>query len=213
MHKYHKIQTVYKRDPGDKVGPVIDGQFSLPEFEYLQYNKWIFTEKVDGTNIRIKINENSEGSLSGKTDKAEIPYPLRDYLHDTFTKLAVNGVLEKTLKNQPACLYGEGYGANVHKGSGKYSQDQSFVLFDVRIGDWWLKREDVEDIAEKLDLMVVPIIGFGTLSELVEIVKTGFNSVWGDFQAEGIVARPEVELTARNGNRIITKLKYKDFRR
>lgn len=46
---------------------------------------------------------------------------------------------------------------------------------------------------------------------MVNLVQKGFNSEWGDFLAEGIVARPSVELFSRNGKRIITKLKYKDF--
>ena len=46
---------------------------------------------------------------------------------------------------------------------------------------------------------------------MVENVKKGFISKWGDFQAEGIVARPQVELKARNGKRVITKIKNKDF--
>ena len=74
-----------------------------------------------------------------------------------------------------------------------------------------MKREDVEDIAKKLGLDIVPVLGGGTLGDLVRIVKAGFNSRWGDFPAEGIVARPKVELIARNGQRIITKLKHKDF--
>lgn len=45
----------------------------------------------------------------------------------------------------------------------------------------------------------------------VKIAKKGFNSEWGNFFAEGIVAKPEVELFARNGQRIITKIKYKDW--
>jgi hypothetical protein len=43
--------------------------------------------------------------------------------------------------------------------------------------------------------------------------EEGFKSHWGDFIAEGIVARPKVELKTRAGHRIITKLKYKDFER
>ncbi len=58
----------------------------------------------------------------------------------------------------------------------------------------------------------MPIIGTGTLGDMVDNVKSGFNSQWGDFQAEGIIARPSIELKARNGGRIITKLKCKDFK-
>lgn len=107
--------------------------------------------------------------------------------------------------------YGEGYGAKIQKGGGNYRQDQDFVLFDVKIGDWWLERSSVEEIASALKLDIVPIIGTGTLYDMVKITRNGFNSIWGNFKAEGIVARPEVELKSRNGNRIITKVKHKDF--
>lgn len=43
------------------------------------------------------------------------------------------------------------------------------------------------------------------------MVRKGFKSAWGDFTAEGLVGRPLVELKGRDGSRIITKLKYKDF--
>ncbi len=35
----------------------------------------------------------------------------------------------------------------------------------------------------------------------------------GDFEAEGIVARPDVELLDRRGKRVITKIKAVDFRK
>jgi len=50
MKEYHKIETLLDRDEKFKV---IQGKWRLPEFEYLQDNQWMFTEKVDGTNIRI----------------------------------------------------------------------------------------------------------------------------------------------------------------
>ena len=46
---------------------------------------------------------------------------------------------------------------------------------------------------------------------MVDFVRHGFPSQWGDFTAEGVVARPKVELKTRNGARIITKLKHIDF--
>jgi len=57
----------------------------------------------------------------------------------------------------------------------------------------------------------VPIVGKGTLQDGIDLVKKGFNSVWGDFLAEGIVARPAVELRTRRGDRVITKIKACDF--
>ena len=209
MKTYHKIQTVFKRDPETKFKTLLENDYSLPEFEYLKNNKWIFTEKVDGTNIRIMFQD-SKITFGGKTDRAEIPNKLVNRLNEKILPLIDKFV--EIFNDADVCLYGEGYGAKIQKGGGNYRADQDFVLFDIKIGHWWLKREDVEDIANKLNLDIVPIIGSGSLEELVDYVRCGFDSKWGNFLAEGIVARPENELLARNGNRIITKLKHKDFR-
>ena len=80
MKEYHKIQTVFKRDPETKYKTLVDGNWALPEFEYLKDNLWEFTEKVDGTNIRIQLD--IEGLyFRGKTDKAQIPPFLLDKLN------------------------------------------------------------------------------------------------------------------------------------
>ena len=79
------------------------------------------------------------------------------------------------------------------------------------MGDWWLQRTDVHDVAQKLGLEVTPVIGEGTLLDAVAWAKRGIRSTWGDFQAEGIVAQPKTELHARSGHRLITKIKCRDF--
>jgi len=207
MNTYHKIQTIFKRDPNNKYKTLLLGEYSLPEFEYLANNEWTFTEKVDGTNIRI-VFDGTSITFGGKTDRAQIPALLVTRLNEVFLPQLD---LFKEKFPDGVCLYGEGYGAKIQKGGGNYRQNQDFVLFDVKIGDWWLQRNDVHQIALELGIDVVPVIGKGTLLEAVERVKGGFNSTWGDFQAEGIVARPTVELQTRAGNRIITKIKCKDF--
>jgi len=208
MEKYHKIQTVFLRNPETKFKTLIEGKFALPEFEYLKNNTWIFTEKVDGTNIRVMFSDRNI-AFAGKTDNATIPAPLANKLNNIFLPLK-NKFIE-LFNNTDVCLYGEGYGAKIQKGGGNYRADQSYVLFDIKIGQWWLQRKDVEDIAQKLGIEVVPVIGEGALFEMIEMARKGFNSAWGNFMAEGIVAHPKTELFTRNGTRIITKIKHKDF--
>ena len=207
MNTYHKIPTVYKRDPETKHRTLIDGCFATPELEYLQNLNWVFTEKVDGTNIRVMF-DGEKITFGGKTENAQIPAPLLEMLAGHFLPKLY---LFKLLFDKRVCLYGEGYGAKIQKG-GKYRSDQSFVVFDVKVGDMWLRRGGVADIADRLGLELIPCIGFGTLPEMVSPAKKGFNSRWGTFLAEGIVARPRTELCARDGSRIITKIKHKDFR-
>ncbi len=206
MNEYHKIHTVFKRDPVTKFRTLLEGEFSLPAFEYLRDNLWTFTEKIDGTNIRVMYRDGAV-IFGGKTDRANIPAPLGNWLKDKFTPELLDGVFDCD-----ACLYGEGYGAGIQKG-GNYSPVQQFVLFDVKVGEWWLQREAVVDVSggNKLDLLTAPVVGNGTLDDLVAAVRDGFYSAWGIFPAEGIVARPTTELCTRGGDRIITKLKTKDF--
>ena len=189
---------------------LLEGDYSLPEFDYLKNNTWVFTEKVDGTNIRV-MWDGKEIDFGGKTDNAQIPAFLVKKLQDRFLPQAEKFVEKFGVEPPGVCLYGEGYGAKVQKGGGRYRQDQDFVLFDMKIGEWWLKREDVEDVAKFFELDIVPIIGEGTLMEMIDKVKNGFNSMWGNFLAEGIVARPKTELRTRFGSRVITKIKHNDF--
>lgn len=208
MSEYHKIQTLFKRDLASKRKTLIEGDWTLPEFEYLAGNAWTFTEKVDGTNIRV-IFKDGAVAFGGRTDEAEIQSPLLGRLNERFVPLAQR--LGEVFTDGAAVLYGEGYGAKIQKGGGNYRADQDFVLFDVRVGPWWLQRADVEDVAQKLGLDVVPVIGEGTLHDAVAMAKAGIRSTWGDFQAEGIVARPKVELNTRGGQRLIAKIKCRDF--
>ncbi len=209
MKEYHKIQTVYERDPATNHKTLLEGEFSLPAFEYLQGNMWTFTEKVDGMNIRV-MWDGKAVKFGGKTDNAQLPpfllSKLEAMFHNTALLTEVFGVKGEV------CLYGEGYGAKIQKGGGNYREDQSFVLFDVKAGDWWLQREDVEDVAIKLEIDTVPIISTGNLYCMTEMARLGFESQWGDFRAEGIVARPETELKTRSGHRVITKIKCRDFK-
>ena len=215
MKEYHKIQTVFLRDPATNHKTLLLGEYALPEFAFLENARWVFTEKVDGTNIRVMWTS-GEGvgtglRFGGKTDAATTPPFLLDKLAQRFAP-QIDRLRE--IFPDGGCLYGEGYGARIQKGGGNYRGDVDFVLFDVKVGDWWLQRDAVEDVAAKLSLDVVPIIGMGTLFEMVGMARDGFASRWNDkFQAEGIVARPATELRTRNGQRIITKIKYRDFTR
>lgn len=213
MKEYHKIQTVYLRNPDTKFKTLLEGQFAEPEFEYLQANQWVFTEKIDGTCIRIMWDGNVV-RFGGKTDNAQIPAFLYDKLNDLFSTEQFKKLFPDPDEDEKICicLYGEGYGAKIQKGGGNYIPDGcSFILFDVKIADWWLQRKDVKDVAEKFGIDIVPIVGTGTLQEGIEMVRKSYKSLVGKRNAEGLVMRPATELKTRAGKRIITKIKCKDF--
>ena len=199
--------SIYKRDVNTH--NFIDGAFSLPEFEYLKNNLWVWTEKIDGMNMQVDWDGETV-KFGGKTDNAQIPSSLYNKLQETFTVEK----FKKLYSDTPMCLCGEGYGVKI-QGGGKYISDGvGFILFDVLIDGWWLKRKDIEDIANKLEIDVVPIVGGGTLMDAISVIKSQrLKSKWGDFLVEGLVLKPEVELKTRAGDRVITKIKHKDYKK
>jgi len=214
MKTYHKIQSVYFRDPKNNNKTFLEGQWSMPEFGYLKDLNWIWTEKIDGTNIRI-IWDGKDVVFGGKTDNAQLPSKLVNNLTERFSGTKGRKLFRDIFgEDGEVCLYGEGYGVKIQSGGVYIPDNQDLILFDVNIGGVWLERKNVEDIAKKLELKIVPIMGQGTLLEAIEMVKTGFKSqeaVDTKYIAEGLVMRPEVELLTRRGERIITKVKHKDF--
>jgi len=208
MKEYPKINTIYKRD--EKTKALILNQYSTPEIEYLKDNDWILTEKVDGMNIRVEY-ENDTISFKGRTDNAQLPTRLFDKLHTLFDNKL--NLFREMFKDTSVCFYGEGYGVGIQKGSGYIPNDVNFILFDVMVGETFLERLSVEDIAKKFDIQVVPVICVGSLAVMEEIVRTKFNSrvASSHIIAEGLVASPKVILYTRRGGRIMTKLKVADF--
>ena len=228
---YPKIETLFTRDK--YTFKVIPGKFRNEAYSLIK--EWEWTEKIDGTNIRITYDEcplpcefDKKSNISrkqvrkvveyeggyrgikydGRTDAAELPGGVVDYLDN---KLSTTIILEE-FQDKKVVIYGEGYGGKIQKGGG-YSQTQKFIVFDIFIDGFWLKRADVEEICNKLGLDLVPIILTGSLNEAVHIVKHGFMSKLGDgsVKSEGLIGRTKVPLFTHHGQRLITKLKTCDF--
>lgn len=212
MKEYHKIETLFVRDmDGDKT--LIEGKFRNELVDYLKDNEWIFTEKVDGTNIRIHWNGHNV-IFGGRTDNAQIPtFLLNDTLYPKFAGTVNEQMFEQKFGETPVTLYGEGYGAKIQKGGGLYREDNGFILFDVMVGETYLDRENIEDVAKSFGIDVVPIVLTGTIQEAVDYVKSAPKSQIAneEKEMEGLVGTPNVRVFDHNGNRAIVKVKAEDF--
>ncbi len=209
MTPYSKIPSIYKRDPNNKNKTFLDGQFTTPELEWLRDCKWEGTEKIDGTNIRV-IYEDGKIEFRGRSDNASIPPMLLKSLHSMFSVEKL-----KTVFNESLCIYGEGFGSKIQRDGHHYLSDAcSFIIFDIKIGIHWLRREYLENIGRALGIAVVPLIFIGKLMDALNLVEEGFTSRVAqniDYVAEGLILKPPPNLLDRSGNRIITKIKHKDF--
>ena len=204
--EYHKIDTLFERDKSTFV--VDPNMIKSPVLATI--SEWDVTEKIDGTNVRVMLSQEGDVSFGGRSNNAMLPADFIQRLIQLFPSSRMKNLWIDGNSSQ-FVLYGEGYGAGIQKG-GAYRAEKDFILFDVLVDDkWWLERDAINDVASRMGIDVVPYLGRMTLSQIVEFVRVPFYSKIGSAVGEGIVARPIETLFDRRGERVIIKLKTKDF--
>ena len=212
--KYPKIETCFQRDTATK--KLLDDVWRSDELEYLKNCEWIWTEKVDGTNTQIRW-DGHRVTFGGRTENSNMPKPLAEFLEQTFGGEVNEELFEQKFGENEVILFGEGYGPKIQSGGG-YRKDVSFILFDVKIGNFWLKRDDIEDVAKYFGIDAVPVIGYGPIQFAIDYIEEHPMSVVAQNNGgngcfmEGLVGTPTVGLFRRNGERIQVKIKWDDFK-
>jgi hypothetical protein len=215
---YHKIQNPFKLDPETRKRSEECG-WTSDEFRFLRRNDWRLSEKIDGTNVRVMWDD-ARITFNGKTDGAQMPGGLVQFLQGMFGTPQMLERFEETFGATPVTIYGEGFGGSIQKGGSTYSPTSVFAAFDVLIGGFWLRHDDFTQLCESLGIPRVPVIRHSvssseiwTLDEAVDYVQHGFTSAYGPFPAEGVIAKPTTELRTRMGERVVVKIKTADFAR
>ena len=213
--KYPKIYPPFPRyTEGLLKNKFNRNKFFSPEVGFLFEMQWLWTEKIDGTNIRVHWDGNRV-TYGGKSDNAQIPAKLLPALNDMFPE----ELFEQIWGADSFTLYGEGYGAGIQSG-GIYRPDQSFILFDIlshsEQGDIWLHDINVISVADKFGIESVPHVGYFTPKDVVNYVQEGLllpghTPKCLPDRVEGYVGRAPLGLLNRKGERIIMKVKYGDF--
>lgn len=189
---YQKINTLWKRDEKNRI---IQGDYSVPEFGYLEDCLWLVEEKIDGTNMSYDIYFGTDGSINrteihGKTENAKNNANLVTEMNRIFGALIDSGKLIdvfKIVKTDAAgnttiswpykvTIFGEGYGGKIQSG-GRYSKTEKFIVFDIEIQTTpeteplYLLRPSVDDICTKLNLDVVYTYGLMTIRDAEAVIE------------------------------------------
>lgn len=209
MIEYNKIETLFKREITGKKR-LIENDFRNETVELLKDFPWMFTEKIDGTNIRVHW-DGHKVEFAGRTDRATIPKPLLGRLNELFSGNENEELFEQLFGDKDVILFGEGYGGKIQSVGKLYSEKEDFILFDVMINGVYLKYDDTTAIANTFDIKQVPIVKIGTLQDGINYIKREPRSTINvAVPMEGIVGTPFGDLRDRLGNRIIVKIKVRD---
>jgi RNA ligase len=146
MREFPKTENLFVRDPDTY--KLIVGELRDPA--YAQIARWLVTEKVDGTNIRVLLRLDPETEhlcgvsrmlteVRGRSDNANLPPGLEQKIVQTIqanVETAYHWLKEVTGDDPDivVCLYGEGYGAGIQKMGGAYrpkEDGKAIRLFDV----------------------------------------------------------------------------------
>lgn len=204
--KYHKIKAPFLWSMETKK---LTHEFALKEFEYLKDLQWCWTEKIDGTNIRIYWN-GIDLLLRGRDDNSQIPAEFVEYYLKTFVSSGLDKIIEQEFGDKEVIFFGEGYGGKI-QGNGGYG-NTSFILFDIMVNGRYLTRDKVLYYANLFGLDIVPIMLTGTIDEAIAYVKEEPQSNIGNIALEGLVGTPICPMLTSSGERIITKVKVRDFK-
>ena len=208
MLEYPKIETLYKRDKETFKVDVL--QVRNPAFNCIKH--WVWTEKIDGMNIRVGWDSWKKSFTIYSRNGQNVP---EAGLLEPIKQCLDAAKFDSLFPSTDIVVFGELFGAGIQKGK-LYSDDKKFVGFDIFVHSIppvgvWLSPFNTDQVLDQLGIIMAPYRGHMSLQEATFLVAGGFNSDFGTAAAEGLVGRPQETLHDGRGNRIIVKLKTKDF--
>lgn len=229
-YNYDKILAPFARDTA-KSKYVDIMKFSRHEFEMLANVGWNWTLKIDGTNINV-IWDGERVSYVGHTEKTQFNERTKKFLDETFLTPEAETIFEDLYGKRPVKISMEFVSKDMNQNYG-YIEGAVYIfdIFNMETGKIWTSEETLNTFVERFEgsrVFIAPFIGYMNIWDAVDLAK-GYEIIWnrhpekwkgeniliknplGPYTIEGIVGRLPYELFDNNGNRIITKVKCKDY--
>lgn len=180
----------------------------------LNFKRCYALEKVHGTSAHIAYDAKDLNAQA----------PIRFYgggeKHERFVSLFDVPALEAAfvaLGHDKVTVYGEAYGGKQQGMSHTYGPELKFIVFDVQVGETWVTVPNMDSIAKKLGLEVVPWVECSTDLDVLNAERDKPSEVairrgmGNDKKREGVVLRPLEEMYTNNEHRLIVKHKIDKF--
>ena len=167
-------------------------------------------EKIHGTSAHIAWKNGKLSFFSGGES------------HERFVGLFDVPVLTEMFKERfgeddEIVVFGEAYGGKQQGMSATYGKELKFIVFDVKIGEYWLEVPNANHVA---DYLCLEFVAWNRIPADIAAIdaerdrpsrQAMINGIDEDKPSEGVVLRPVLELRDKRGNRIIAKHKGEKF--
>ena len=177
--------------------------------DILAYKECYALEKIHGTSAHISYNKGEVKVFAGGGNHQSFLGLFNiEALKAKFDAMCLEGV---------CIVYGENYGGKQQGMSGTYGKEPKFIVFEVKIGDYWLNIPKAEVVAKELGLEFVSYKRIPCEIEAINTerdtnsVQAIRNGITEPKMREGIVLHPIEEYTKNNGTRVIAKHKRPEF--
>lgn len=169
-------------------------------------------EKIHGTSAHLSWNckeKKVKYFSGGESNERFVKVFDNEFLINKFSELFIDS---------NAVVYGEAYGGKQQGMSGTYGKELKFVAFDVSVNDLWLEVPKAESVCSALNIEFVDYVKVSTDLEALNAerdkpsTQAKRNGIIDDKIREGVVLRPLVEFTMKNGSRVIAKHKRDEFK-
>jgi len=209
-HNFQKIYAPFgRKNPNDRLVDTTIYSRNWVQTFYENNIPMLASEKIDGTSVGLKW-DGERISFVGHTEKSQFAPSYLKYLQNRFGTKEFESCVEEIFEDKSVTIYGEGISKdyNVHYG---YPNGE-FIFYDVQLANGkFMNRKALGDIAEKLGL-IMPYTGCYTIQQAIDFVKQRpMSKLDPSVRMEGLVLRPLIELYTNNDERIICKIKVKDF--
>ena len=177
--------------------------------DILLFKECFASEKIHGSSSHISFKDNTLHFFAGGEKQENF---LKIFDIENLTKK-----FNELYSSQNIIIFGEVYGGKCQAMSHTYGTELKFCAFDVKYEEIWQDFLVAERIVNNLGLEFVYYKKVSTdIKELdaerdAESVQAIRNGCGTGKKREGVVLRPLIEMTNKNGERIIAKHKREDF--
>ncbi|NCD07793.1 MAG: hypothetical protein EOL97_16915 [Spirochaetia bacterium] len=208
MKEYHKIETLFKFNGETKK---YTNELYNKNVELLKDNQWLFTEKIDGTNLRIYW-DGHKLQYGGRTNNAQFSKDQIEFIEERLTNENIETIFEQKFQDVEVYVFGELFGVKIQNG-GLYTNGKGldFKVFDIEIDGVTLTYDSMTKLANELNYQYVPLVIIGTIDCAINYVLTHYTSTFSNAELEGLVGKPIGDFRDRLGKRIVVKIKRKDL--